>query len=352
MSDLLIIKTGALGDVLRTTAILPGLHARHGACRVTWVTAPGAVDLVRHHPLVTQVEAFDAGSPVELESLASRLQRVTWERVISLDDEESCCRLAARVGAGRICGAWYDDAARARVYTPDSAPWFDMGLLSTFGKREADRLKIVNVKSQPRIYAEMLGISMGKPQLPLPPASERFAAEFARRAGLHDRGVVLGLNTGAGGRWTSKMLPIERVVALCEELHARLDGRANFLLLGGRDEAPRNAKLAALLGPVVNLVDAGTGNSLLDFAALVSHCDLLVTSDSLALHVAVARGVRCVAFFAPTSAAEIELYGAGEKVVSTSADACSYRPDADTSTLTVERLAGAVMGQLALREAS
>ena len=37
----------------------------------------------------------------------------------------------------------------------------------------------------------------------------------------------------------------------------------------------------------------------------------------LPLHIAVARGVRIVAFFAPTSAAEIELYGLGEKLAST-----------------------------------
>ena len=56
-----------------------------------------------------------------------------------------------------------------------------------------------------------------------------------------------------------------------------------------------------------------------------------------------------VAFFAPTSAAEIELYGRGRQVASTAPDACSYRPDADTSTLTVERLAEAVMQVLAER---
>jgi heptosyltransferase-2 len=86
---------------------------------------------------------------------------------------------------------------------------------------------------------------------------------------------------------------------------------------------------------------------LLEFAAIVSRCAVLVTSDSLALHVAVARDVPVVAFFAPTSAAEIELYGMGEKVVSTAPDACSYKPDADTSTLTVERLQDAVVGRLA-----
>jgi heptosyltransferase-2 len=75
---------------------------------------------------------------------------------------------------------------------------------------------------------------------------------------------------------------------------------------------------------------------------------VLVTSDSLALHMAIARDVRTVGFFAPTSAAEIELYGLGEKVVSTASDYCSYKPDADNSSITPERLCEAVMRQLAL----
>src|SRR4030095_1234830 len=96
--------------------------------------------------------------------------------------------------------------------------------------------------------------------------------------------------------------------------------------------------------------DGGTGNGILEFAGLVGLCDTLLVSDSLALHLAVALSVRVVAFFAPTSAAEIELYGRGEKVVSTAPDACSYRRDADTSTLTPDRLAAAVLEQLALSE--
>lgn len=346
MTDLLILKTGALGDVLRTTSILPGLFERYGDARVVWVTAPGALDLVRHHPLVSQVEAFDPASLASLESLGARLGVVPWERVISLDDEELCCRLATRLGGKRVTGAWFDEEARARRYTPDAAPWFDMGLLSVHGKLAADQLKVENRKSQPQIYAEMLGIPMGKPALPLAGSSALFGDEFAGRTDLRGHGPVVGLNTGAGGRWTSKALPPERVVAVCQGLHEALEGRVTFLLLGGRDEAARNAELARALAPRVRLVDGGTANPLLDFAALVSQCDVLLTSDSLALHVAVARGVRVVAFFAPTSAAEIELYGLGEKVVSTAPDACSYRFDADNSTLTPERLRDAVLRQL------
>ena len=347
MTAILILKTGALGDVLRTTALLPGLFVRHPEARVTWVTAPGAVDLVRTHPQVAEVVPLDPGAPAELDAVRARLSAAgTWDWILSLDDEEPLCRLAAALPARRLSGATWT-SERGATYTEDSAPWFDMGLLSVHGKPEADRQKLANTRSHPEILAEMLGLPTGRPVLPRDPPSEADAAAFADAAGLRGHGPVIGLNTGAGGRWRSKMLPPERAVELALELDRRLEGRAAFLLLGGRDEAQRNRGLAADLEGRVRLIDAGTDNELLRFAALVSLCDLLITSDSLALHVAVARGVRVLAFFAPTSAAEIELYGLGEKVVSTAPDYCSYRRDADTSTLTIERLAAAALRQLA-----
>ena len=350
MSELLIVKTGALGDVLRTTSILPGLHRRYPGARVCWVTAPAAVDLVRTHPLVERVEPVDPGRAGDVAELAARLGAGSWERVLSFDDEEPLCRLAAACGSpadGTLSGAYWDGERRA--YTPDVAPWFDMGLLSVHGKQEADRRKLANRESHPAIYAAMLGIEMGEPELALPDSARAAAAGFAERHGLHANGPLVGFNTGAGGRWESKKLPVDRAVALGRLLNAELGGRLSVLVLGGPDEAERNRAILDGLtaGPEpVRAVDAGTDNALLDFAALVDALALLVTSDSLALHVAVARRVPVVAFFAPTSAAEIELYGRGEKVASTAPDYCSYRADADDSTLTPERLAEAVLRHL------
>src|SRR6187455_2795792 len=144
----LILKTAALGDVLRTTSILPGLAKAHPGVPIAWATAPEAVDLVRTHPLVAEV--------VALERLAGR----RWRWVISLDDEEPLCALASSLETARLSGAYLGKDGK-RAYTADVAPWFDMGLLSVHGKAEADRLKVANQKSQPAIYAEMLGIEMG-----------------------------------------------------------------------------------------------------------------------------------------------------------------------------------------------
>jgi heptosyltransferase-2 len=348
--ELLVIKTGALGDVVRTTSILPGLAKRHPGLRVTWLTACGALELVRGHRLVARalgVEPRDAGS---LRAVELELARTRWARVLSFDDEEPLCRLAHALGGsgedGRLSGATLD-ARGVRCYTPDLAPWFDMGLLSVHGKAEADRRKLANAESHPALFARMLGIEMGEPELELPAAARRFAADFAARHELAAHGPVIGLNTGAGGRWESKKLSEERTVELAARLAAKV-GRATFLLCGGPEETERNVRIGrGLTARALRWVDAGTRNTLLEFAALLSQCRLLVTSDSLALHLASTQKVPIVAFFAPTPAHEIELYGRGESVASTAPDYASYRADADTSTLTVERLLAAALRVLA-----
>ncbi len=218
-----------------------------------------------------------------------------------------------------------------------------MGLLSVHGKQEADRLKLVNRRASRRSTPRCSGSRWASPRscCPRPRAPERVR--------WRGSSPLVGLNTGAGGRWVGKQLPVDRTVELAGAISRERQGKVRFLVLGGQAEAERNRAIVAGLRAHPDkpaFIDAGTDHALLDFAARVELCTLLVTSDSLALHMAVALERRIVAFFAPTSAAEIELYGLGEKVLSTAPDYGSYRPDADNSTLTVERLLPACLRQL------
>lgn len=347
--EILILKTAALGDVLRTTSILPGLAARAPHARVVWVTAPSARPLVERHRLVSEVIDFESRAVGSADRLLEKLAPRRFEWVISLDDEEPLCRIASGVSAARLSGAFLAPSGQ-RTYSDDVEPWFGMGLLAKAGKAEADRRKIENTRTHPEILATMLGLAPGKPELPLDPAEARWAAEFAARVELHGFGPVIGLNTGAGSRWKTKELRIEELEAVVVALSERFARRITFVLLGGRDEASRNAEIArrlASLAPAPRVIDAGSDNSLSRFAAIVARLDFLLTSDSLAMHVAIARDVPLVVFFAPTSAAEIELYGLGEKVWSTAPDYCSYRVDADNSTITAARLLPAIERTLA-----
>lgn len=343
MTSVLVIKTGALGDVLRTTAILPGLQARFSGLEVTWLTAEAARPLVERHRLVSRVLTCDPKDPASVQAAGAELPGTRWDWVLSLDDEEPLCALASSLATDKLSGAHLDESGE-RVYTPDVEEWFGMGLLSRDGKEAADRRKRENLRTHPAIYASMLGIEEGKPELPLPGDAVEDAQGLALQHGIGSDDLVVGLNTGAGGRWTSKGLPTERVVAYAGALTTVLARPITFLVLGGPPERERNDEILAgieALGLTARAVDAGTENEIPSFAAILGLSDLLLTSDSLALHIGVAMDTPMVAFFAPTSAAEIDLYGLGEKVASTADDYCSYARDADNSTVTVERLVAA-----------
>ena len=286
MTRILILKTGALGDVLRTTSILPGLRERFPTMEVTWVTAPAARTLVERHPEVQRVLDVPPGEEAAVAELSRQLANERFEWVLSLDDEWPLCRMAVEQNAVRLSGATIGPDGE-RAYTEDVGEWFDMGLLSRLGKDQADARKVQNHKSHPQIYADMFGITPGQPVLPLLERELAGAQDFFRLAKLGTRGPVIGLNTGAGGRWTSKTMPLPEVVRLIESLHRSMAGQVHFMLLGGPPEAERNQTIAlhaANLADPPHVVDGGSENSLGEFAALIDRLDLLITSDSLALH--------------------------------------------------------------------
>ena len=61
----------------------------------------------------------------------------------------------------------------------------------------------------------------------------------------------------------------------------------------------------------------------------MSRVDVVVTGDSLGMHMAIALGKHVVAFFGPTSAPEIDLYGRGVKLVSDMACSPCWSPRCD-----------------------
>ena len=85
-----------------------------------------------------------------------------------------------------------------------------------------------------------------------------------------------------------------------------------ILLLGGLEEVERNKYLAKRYGDIV--IDTGCNNTIREFGALVNLCDIVVTGDTLAMHIAIGLGKKVIALFGPTSHVEIDLYGRGEKI--------------------------------------
>jgi heptosyltransferase-2 len=77
------------------------------------------------------------------------------------------------------------------------------------------------------------------------------------------------------------------------------------------------------------MVSAGNELDLRQFASVISKLDVLVSADTLAMHLAIALGIKTVALFGPTCAQEIDLYGRGIKIESKADCSPCYRSRCD-----------------------
>jgi heptosyltransferase-2 len=123
---------------------------------------------------------------------------------------------------------------------------------------------------------------------------------------------LIGINPGAGRVFANKAWRPEGYVELMGEVGGRV-ADARFLLLGGADEAGLIGRLRAAGG--ARALSVGTHHPLGVFAALIERCGVVVSGDTLAMHLAVGVGRRSVAIFGPTCPQEIDLFGLGEKIV-------------------------------------
>ncbi len=119
--------------------------------------------------------------------------------------------------------------------------------------------------------------------------------------------------------------------------------------MGGEDEKERNMMINNRFENENRVKYLGEFK-ILEFAALIKNLDYLISSDSLALHLAIAQKIKNLSFYAPTSAQEIGTFGTGIKIQSTADDYCSYKKDADNTTITVERICNAFYEHLELED--
>jgi heptosyltransferase-2 len=337
---LLIVKLDAMGDVLRSTALLPPIAEVHPGAAITWLTRKESVPLIQRNPYVTEVLELGPEALVHL-------QTRTFDRVINLDAGKTSAALATAAKAPRKDGFLLDERGVVQPTNEAAQRWLEAGLF--------DDIKRNGWATYQDRMADILGMRGLRHEYVFHLSNEEIAR--ARRdivsLGIDLSKPLIGLNTGAGGRWPLKQWREDGYL----ELIARVGRRhgVQFLLLGGPAERERNARLAR--ASAISVFDPGCDHPVRHFAAMLGHCDVVVSGDTLAMHLSLALGCRTVVLFGPTSAAEIELYNLGEKVVPDMGCLSCYKNSCDLtpncmdliSTDMVER---AVVRQLALSRAA
>lgn len=255
----LIIKLGALGDVIRTTPLLRVLDGD-----ITWVTSTMALPLLAGNPLISKLVVMDAPG--------FHLDR-NYDLVVNLEDDMPAAQLASAVAAGSIVGPYLNGSDV--TYNTSFSEWFDMSLSSRYGREKADELKLRNRKT----YQEMIFAALG-----MTFAGEDPVLNLPSRKTLAPG--LIGIEERAGGVWPNKRWNRYR------DLAGRLE------TLGYRTKFFQQRE------------------SVIDYADDINECEFVICGDTLAMHIALALGKRVVALFTCTSPHEIYGYGRLGKVVS------------------------------------
>ena len=140
-------------------------------------------------------------------------------------------------------------------------------------------------------------------------SAEQREAELRHAQWAKPGQLVVGVNTGCSNVIPYKKLGLDSHRQLVRRLNEELG--VQVVLLGGKEDELRNQRIAQGL----NCIQSPTGAGLRDGIVSVAACDIVVTGDSLGLHLAIALKKWTVAWFGPTCAHEIDLYDNGIAVM-------------------------------------
>lgn len=308
-SRVLIIKLGAIGDVIRTTPLLRRLRQERPGCFITWLTHTPAI---LPQGEIEEILKFDFAS-------ALQLQGRRFDVVINLDKEKEACVLLNTIEAKEKFGY------ALRPY--DGVAWPVNQLAEhKFLTGVFDQVSLANTKPYVQEIFELCGFDF---------RGEEYVFDTHEDKGynwsqLPTTGPRIGLNTGCGDRWTTRLWSDEKWVSLITQLQA--SGYAP-ILLGGEAEDARNRALHAATGAAY----LGTF-PLPQFINLMHQLDGIVTQVTMAMHISIALRKPTVLMNNIFNPHEFDLYGRGQLVGPNRECVCFYRGTCKLGTSCMEDL--------------
>jgi ADP-heptose:LPS heptosyltransferase len=306
---ILIIKLGAIGDVIRTTPLLRRLRQEYPAAKITWLTLT---------PAILPAGEIDEVLKLDLPSVL-HLQQREFDILFNLDKDKEACALHDSITAHQKFGY--------RLHPQYGVAWPGNDLANhKFLTGVFDQLSIQNQKPYVQEIFELCGYEF---------RGEEYVFDTHEDKGynwsqLPTSGLRIGLNTGCGDRWTTRLWSDEKWISLIRQLQ-----QAGYapVLLGGLAEDERNQRLQAATGATY----LGTF-PLEQFINLMYQMDGIVTQVTMAMHISIALRKPTILMNNIFNPYEFDLYGRGQLVQPDRQCVCFYRGTCQLGTSCMEEL--------------
>ncbi len=250
---ILILKIGAAGEVIRITPLLHKLRQVYPAAEITWLT--------NYHQLVPR-HFVDRVIKYSWESV-NFLTEEKFDLLLSLDKENAVCALANKVRADCKKGFYYSSEGKILPFDSDAINKWLTGI--------NDVEMINNPKHYVKEIFELCGYQWSGEKYILP--------AFTKEKLIETNKIVVGLNTGAGQLWRTRIPHQDKLNEIIELL---LSKGYEVVLLGGPDEDRKNLALSKRF----EIKYYGI-RPYHEFINVVDNCDVIISPATMTLHIAV-----------------------------------------------------------------
>jgi len=276
--NILIVRLGALGDIVHTIPAAAALRAAMPGARIDWI-----VD-AKHRDIVDLVTVVDGVLPLEARTLGAwtaavrRLRLGRYDAALDFQGLMKSAVLARASGARRVAGfsIWHLREKTARPFYSETGSARDAG---------------EHVISKNLSLLRVVGVETDRAEFPLARTDAAAVGAVRRTVGP---GRFALMNPGAA--WANKRWPASRFADVAVFLR-EVRGVRSVVLWGPGEQALAREIAGASGGAAVEAPPTRVP----DILALAREASLMLSGDTGPLHVAAAAGTPIVAIMGPTS---------------------------------------------------
>ena len=287
MNRILIVRLGALGDVVHAIPVAAALRSAFPHAKIDWLVSAKHREILDLVPVIDRRlvinDRSDASGGTSLISAISELRRSRYDVAVDLQGLIKSAALARSSGAPRVIGfsSRYARERAARLFYTEA---FDPGRGGLYDPRETRHVVDINLG-----LLSLLGIAAPAREFPIEDVDSPAARDVRQQTG----GRYALLNPGAA--WPNKRWPPERLAAIATELHRR-HGLMSVVLWGPGEEALAAQVVAGAGGAAI----VSPKTTIADLVALARPAALMVSGDTGPTHIAAALGTPIVGIYGPT----------------------------------------------------
>lgn len=296
---ILIISLEALGAVLQSTSILEPIKRKYPESTIFWITMNNAIKLLDNNPIIFKSFRW------EYESIQI-LHQMEFDILYNLDKTQKAASFANSINAKEKFGFGLNPNGAIIPLNENANYSYLLGL--------DDELKFMkNKRTGQDILCETLDLKYERDNyiLALDEEEKNFCEEYRKQIGIEKNEIVIGFNTGCSNLFPNKKMTIEQHIYLIEKL-SEIKG-IKLVLVGGIEDLERNTIIKNRVGNKV--ISTPTNEGLRKGICYENICDLIITGDSLGMHIAIGLKKYVIVWFGLSCWTEIDLYDRGVKFV-------------------------------------